>query len=166
MFKVGDTVVYSVHGLCEIDDISEKTYGKVTRTYYVMHPLEDPKLTINNPVDSDQAVMLAVMEKEEAEEVLQSFLEPGIAWIEDARLRYRNYSKLVNEGDRKEICKVINTLMRKKEEATTDKRKMYEQDRLLLSSTQNIMFKELAMSLDTSYEEITGRVNSLISQDA
>ena len=45
MFNVGDIIIHSAHGLCEIDDICEKTYGDTTRTYYVLHPL---KIEINH----------------------------------------------------------------------------------------------------------------------
>ncbi|UJL47379.1 CarD family transcriptional regulator [Virgibacillus sp. NKC19-16] len=163
MFNVGDLVIYSVHGLCEIDDISEKSYGKVTRNYYVMHPLENPKLTISNPVDSDQVVMLAVMGKKEAAEIIQSFQKPGISWIEDARERAKKYNSLVNTGDRKEISKVVNTLMKVNIEASRNNQRINTQDRDLLTNTQNVMFKELALSLDTSFEDISEKVNSMIS---
>ncbi|WP_373895434.1 CarD family transcriptional regulator [Virgibacillus natechei] len=163
MFNVGDLVIYSVHGLCEIDDIREKSYGKVTRNYYVMHPLENPKLTISNPVDSDQVVMKAVMEKDEATELMNSFQSPGIRWIEDARERTKQYNKVVNTGDRKEISKVVNTLMKTSLEAIRNQQKMNTQDRDLLTNTQNIMFMELAMSLDTSFDDINQKVNSMIS---
>ncbi|RKQ13666.1 CarD family transcriptional regulator [Oceanobacillus bengalensis] len=166
MFNVGDLVIYSVHGLCEIDDITDKTYGNVTRTYYVMHPLEDPRLTINTPVDSDKVVMLNMMEKEEAEEILQLFRQPGISWIEDARNRSKKYNSLVNTGDRKEISRIVNTLMRKNNEAHQNKKRLYDQDRTLLANIQKILFKELAMSLNISYEDISEQINRLIKYRA
>ena len=164
MFNVGDIIIYSAHGFCEIDDICEKTYGDTTRTYYVLHPLENSKLIINIPIDSKQVVMQKVMEREEAEEILHSFQQPGIEWIEDARQRTKHYKSLVNTGDRKVIAKVAITLMRKKREATKDKKKLDNDDRVLLANIQNIMYKELAVALDTSYEEISNKVKHMISQ--
>ncbi|WP_087975155.1 CarD family transcriptional regulator [Oceanobacillus rekensis] len=163
MFNIGDTIIYSIHGLSEIDDICEKTYGNVTRTYYVLHPLEDPGLTINTPVDNNQVVMLTVLEKKEAEDILQSFQQLGISWIEDPRQRYREYNRLINTGERKEISKVVNTLMRKNQELNRNKKKMYDQDRSLLIKTQKILFKELAVSLNTSYEDVSEKISSMIS---
>ena len=164
MFNVGDIIIYSAHGLCQIDDICEKTYGDTTRTYYVLHPLENSKLIINIPIDSKQVVMQKVMKREEAEEILHSFQQPGIEWIENARQRTKHYKSLVNTGDRKEIAKVAITLMRKKREATMDKKKLDDDDRVLLANIQNIMYKELAAALDTSYEEISNKVKHMISQ--
>ncbi|MGJ9457363.1 CarD family transcriptional regulator [Oceanobacillus sp. CF4.6] len=162
MFKVGDVIIYSVHGLCEVDDICEKTYHDVTRMYYVLHPQADPRLTINTPVENGKVVMITVIAREEAEKILQSFQQPGIKWIEEPRQRYKEYNRLVHTGDRKEISKVVNTLMLKSEQIKKSKRKLYDQDLRLLTNTQNIMFKELAVALDTSYEEISERVTSII----
>ncbi|SES31292.1 CarD family transcriptional regulator [Psychrobacillus sp. OK032] len=164
MFNVGDIIIYSAHGLCKIDDICEKTYGDNTRNYYVLHPLENSKLIINIPVDSEQVVMQKVVERDEAEDILQSFQQPGIEWIENAKQRTKQYNSLVNTGDRKEIAKVANTLMRKKREANKNKEKMYDHDRVLLTSIQNTMFKELALSLNTTYGEISTYVKRMISQ--
>ena len=57
MFNVGDMVIYSIHGLSRIDDICEKTISNVTKTYYVLHPLDQTNLIISAPVDSDKVVM-------------------------------------------------------------------------------------------------------------
>ena len=164
MFNIGDIIIHSAHGLCEIDDICEKTYGGATRSYYVLHPLENPKLIINIPIDSKQVVMQKMMQREEAEEILNCFQQPGIEWIEDNRQRSKQYKSLVNTGDRKEIAKVAITLMRKNHEASENKEKPYEPDRTLLANIKNIMFKELAVSLDTTYEDISKKVKHLISQ--
>ena len=87
MFDIGDVIFYSVHGLCKIDDICDKTISDVTRTYYVMHPLAGHNLTISIPIDNDNVVMLKPLESEEAEEILQSFKQPGVNWIDDVKQR-------------------------------------------------------------------------------
>ena len=69
---------------------------------------------------------------------------------------------MVKNGDRNEIAKVVNTLLRHNIELKKDNKKLYEQDRRILDTTQNILFKELAMSLDTSYEMISKRVSSML----
>ncbi len=42
-------------------------------------------------------------------------------------------------------------------------KKMNEQDRKLLMSIQNILFKELAISLETTMDEIVERTTSLMN---
>jgi CarD family transcriptional regulator len=36
MFKVGDSIIYSAYGVCQNDEICDKTVQGVTRTYYVL----------------------------------------------------------------------------------------------------------------------------------
>ena len=53
--------------------------------------------------------------------------------------------------------------MRKKHEIELSGKKFHEYDRKLLDSVSNILFAELAISLDTTFEEIFDRVTNLIS---
>lgn len=162
MFKIGDMIIYSVHGMCEVEDIVERTHRDVTRKYYVLHPLQDPQLTIYSPVDNDKVIMLKPLEKDEAEVILQSFENPGVPWIKDVKQRNRKYQQLIKNGDRKEIADIANTLMRKEFENKERSKKLYDQDQKLLNRIQGILFKELSMTLDTSYENIIKKVEDLI----
>src|SRR5690554_4632751 len=98
MFKIGDMIIYSVHGMCEVEDIVERTHRDVTRKYYVLHPLQDPQLPIYSPVDNDKVIMLKPLEKDEAEVILQSFENPGVPWIKDVKQRNRKYQQLIKNG--------------------------------------------------------------------
>lgn len=154
MFNVGDVIIYSVHGLSKIDDICEKTISNVTRKCYVLHPLEESNLTITTPVDNDKVVMLKIVNSEEAKRILQSFNQPGISWIEDSRQRSAKFQEIVKGGNREDIAKVANTLMRKSNELKMKEKKLYDQDRKILHTIQRILFKEIAMSLNTTFENV------------
>lgn len=162
MFDIGDVIVYSEHGLCQIDEICDKTFAGITRTYYVLHPLAESTLKISTPVDNDKVIMLKPLEHDAAKEILDSFTQPGMDWIEEAKQRSMKYNSLVKTGNRKEIARIANTLMRKDLELRLNNKRIYDQDRKLLHTIQNILFKELALALDTSFEEIVDRVNNLI----
>jgi CarD family transcriptional regulator len=159
MYNIGDLIIYSAHGICKIDDICEKTISGSTTMYYVLHPIENSKyLSISIPVQNDKVVMLDLLEKEEAHEILESFKEPGIKWTDKPNLRYSLYNNIVTTGDRKEIAKMVNTLLMKQNEADLQGKKLYEQDRKLLDTAQNILFKEMAISLNTTWEDINEMV--------
>ena len=102
LFNIGDLIIYSAHGICKIDDICEKTVLGVTRPYYVLHPIENKsELIISTPVHNDKVVMLELVDKVEAIEILESFKEKGIQWIEKPNARHSTYSDMINTGDRK-----------------------------------------------------------------
>jgi CarD family transcriptional regulator len=115
MYNIGDLVIYSSHGICHIDEICEKTYLNVTKSYYVLHPLGNSKLEINIPVDSDKITMKDLPDRAEAEELLDSFRYEGISWVDIKSQRAAIYYDIAKSGDRKQISRIANTLMRKKE---------------------------------------------------
>lgn len=165
MFKKGDLVTYSTHGMCKIVDICMKTYAGIDKTYYILRPIEDNNLTIQCPTDNKQTVMLEMMDEGEAEEILESFKRPGINWIDKPNDRKRYYSDMIKTGNREMIAKIVNTLLRKKSKVENNGKKLAEADRKMLSSIQKILFKELAFSLNTSFETIDKQVNKLIKQN-
>lgn len=162
MFEVGDLIVYATHGICRVDDISEMTFYDMTKTYYILHPIEDPKLTIRVPVDNDSVVMLKVIEKEQAKAIIESFALPGSEWIEKNTERAHKYHQIINRGNREEIARIINTLMRRKLTVEMEGKKLGEADNRMLTSIQKIMFTELSISLNKTFEDIMEQVTELI----
>lgn len=162
MFKVGDLIIYSIHGICRVDDICEKIFQDVRKDYYILHPIEDNKLTISAPVDSDKINMLEIITEKEAEEVLESFKQPGIQWIDVDTIRNREYSEIVKRGNRREIVQVFNTLLKVKNNVEGNGRKFYGNDKDLFNNIQKILFGELAIALNSSFDEINKRVMNII----
>src|SRR5690606_18113128 len=112
MFQIGDLIIYSTHGLCKIEKICEKTLFGATRTYYVVQPLDDSKLTLSVPVDNRSVYMSKVINKKEAEKMLECFKLPGIPWIERSIERKNKYAEVAKTGKREDIVKIIVTLLR------------------------------------------------------
>lgn len=162
MFKVGDLIIYSGQGICCIDDICEQRFLGVAKEYYILHPIERLGLKISIPIDNDKISMMELINKEEACEIMETFKLPGIDWIELASYRIQQYLEIVKRGNRKEISKVANTLLRKKHNAELKGKKLYEQDTNLLNNIKNILFLEIAIALDTTFEAINERITSLI----
>jgi CarD family transcriptional regulator len=164
MFNIGDLIIYSAHGVCRIDDICEKTYMCDTKYYYDLHPIENCKLKISIPIDNDKVIMMDLIDNKEAEEIVESFKLPGVRWIEFGNERTQKYSDMVKSGDRKEISMIINTLMRMKHKAEMGEKKFHEKDSRLLNTIQNILFIELAMSLNTTFDAINEKITNFIKE--
>lgn len=162
MFCVGEVVIYSAHGLCQVQEICEKTYGGKSRMYYVLHPIDDPQLTISIPTDSAAATVLPLIDKEDAESMIHSFDQPGIPWIENGNQRSLKYQGTINQGNRQHICQVVNTLMKRKYDAEKDGKKLGKTDLKLLETVQKILFTEFALVLRTTVEDIQTRVDNRI----
>lgn len=163
MFKKGDLVIYSNHGICKIDDICEKKIAYVTKNYYILHPMNDKKLSISIPVDNNKVSMLELLTKEEAKVILESFKEKGVDWIDVNKDRTEIYNEIIKLGNRIEIAKIINTLMKEKVLLESNGKKFYEKDEKMLLGIKNILFSELAFLLNTTSEEIEQKVSGYIS---
>ena len=167
MFKKGDLVLYSVHGICEIDDICEKTFSYEKREYYTLHPIKEEKLTISIPVDSDKISILELLSKEEAQDVVESFKDSslGTEWITIDKERGDTYSNVVRYGKREEVIKVANTLMRTKIDLESQGKKFHEKDKKILEDIQKVLFSELAFSLEISCDEVKKAINKNVKEE-
>jgi CarD family transcriptional regulator len=163
MFNIGEKIIYAEHGICQIDGICDKTYFGKTRTYYVLHPIANKhQLTISTPVDNKEISMSRLINREEAKELLKIFKQPGIEWIEKLQPRIHAYNNIVKTGNRKDIIKLVHTLLKKKSELEMNDRKFGNYDNELLNMIQNILYNELALAFNTTYEAILKKVNRLI----
>lgn len=164
MFKKGELIIYSSRGICCIDDICQKTYQGAMKNYYILHPVEDGKLSISIPADNNMVKIMELVTKDEAEVILGSFKQPGIDWIEGDNERAEVYLNMVKSGDRKKIAMITNTLMKRKLQAEIGGSRFIEKDRKLLLRIQNILFAELAYSLNTTAEDINETVSGYINK--
>ncbi|NFV13942.1 CarD family transcriptional regulator [Clostridium sp. FAM 1755] len=111
MFSIGDLIIYSGQGICCIADICKKTYGDFTKEEYVLHPIENCKLTIGIPVDNDKVTMLEIIDRNEAKQIIESFKFKEVNWIDICSRRNSIYLEVLQKGNRKEISKIVNTLI-------------------------------------------------------
>lgn len=154
MYNVGDVVIYSTHGLCSIEDICEQTYSDITKTYYVLQPLNDSKLTIRTPTDNAKNQLRNIIDKEEALKILHSFTSPGVEWLEQSTHRMRLHVEIIKTGDRQKQADLLNTLFRKRLEYIAIEKKFPKQEEKLLHSLQEIIFSEFSIVLNKSSDEI------------
>jgi len=154
MYSVGDVVIYSSHGLCSIEDICEQTFSDITKTYYVLHPLNDSKLTIRTPIDNAKKQLRDIIKKDEALKILHSFTSPGVEWIEQNTHRMRSHIEIIKSGDRQKQANLLNTLLRKKLEFLAIEKKFPNQEEKLLQTLQESIFSEFSIALDKPSEEI------------
>ncbi|ATP41563.1 CarD family transcriptional regulator [Solibacillus sp. R5-41] len=163
MYNVGDVVIYSSHGLCSIKDICEQTFSDITKTYYVLEPLNDPNLTIRTPIDNEGKQLREIMKKEEAIKILHSFTSPGIEWVEQSTHRMRLHLEIIKTGDRQKQAHLLNTLLRKKIDYVALEKKFPTQEEKLILSLQELIFSEFSIVLNKSSEEIYDQVLAQIS---
>lgn len=136
MFRVGDKVVYPMHGAGTIEAIEEREVLGEIRQYYVMHmPVGNMKVYI--PLNSvDNLGLREVISRSQVPDVLR-VLEvkdstADLAW----NRRYRANLEKIRSGNILEVAQVVRSLYQRDKEKglSAGEKKMYENACQILTS--------------------------------
>lgn len=162
MFKVGDLIVYSSHGVCRIYNIREKVFLGEKKNYYEIHPINDERLFLSVPVEKGDLLLFKMADKSEAEDLLNKFNEKGYEWIDNNNERVKIYTDILKTGKREDISLVLNALITEGIKLSKIDKKLNEKDKRILSSIEEILFEELAYALEITKEEVKSKIYKII----
>ncbi|HHY95554.1 MAG TPA: CarD family transcriptional regulator [Firmicutes bacterium] len=136
MFKVGDKVVYPMHGAGVIEAIEEHEVLGQKQEYYIMRlPFGDMKVMI--PVRSaDQVGLRSVVSSERMDAVILSLHQPVPAATGNWNHRYRANLEKIKSSDIFEVAGVVQSLTYRDREKglSTGERRMLEVAKQILVS--------------------------------
>ncbi len=157
MYKIGDKIVYPMHGAGIIEQIEQKVILGERREYYVLRvPCGDMKIMI--PVDkSDDIGVRSVISAEEMNEVLAILRGESTEMSANWNRRYRENTDKLKTGDAKEVAEVLRNLLRTDREKTlsTGEKKM-------LSSARQILVSEMILASDLDPAEADKLIGSTV----
>ena len=162
--KIGDRIVYPMHGAGEVTGIEENEVGGVTKSYYVLRlPMGNLKLML--PIDKiDEIGLRDVIGKEKIPEVAEVL--KGAAEHSQGSWNKRYHANLdrMKTGDILEVAAIARNLMRQNE-----KKKISSGEQRLLETAKQILISELVFALDKTPEEISDwldeQVNSYVEPE-
>ena len=160
MYKVGDHIVYPVHGVGRIDAIEEKEVLKEKNDYYLITVLVS-KMKVMIPVkNADMIGIRAIISEKEVRAVLDILEKDENTSVDDWKLRYQNNMDKVKSGSITQVAEVARDLYRRGQikELSIMERKLYETAYQLLSN-------EVALSLKVDLEDAGGIVSDSLSID-
>ena len=158
--KIGDRIVYPMHGAGEVTEIEENEVGGVTKSYYIMQlPMGSLKLML--PVDKIKEIGLReVIDKSqlgEVEKVLSGESDDAVgSWNK----RYHATLDRLKTGDILEVAAVARNISRQ-----NVKRKISSGEARLMELSRQILISELVYVLDKSPEETSAWVDLHIGID-
>jgi len=159
MFKVGDKVVYPMHGAGIIKAIEEKEILGEQDQYYVMFlPIGEMKVMI--PVDGVDVGLRPVIDKDELESVLDVLRAGRTRMSSNWNRRYRANTEKLKTGDIYEVAEVVRNLTLRHEEKglSTGERKM-------LDNSRQILVSELVLILSATTEEVEQMIDEALKRD-
>lgn len=160
MYKIGDSVVYPMHGAGIIEDIEVKeVLGKEQSYYVVRMPIGDMKVMV--PMENAVGVgMRDVIDEAEAEKVLSAFRTAETDVIQNWNKRFRENMVKIKSGDIFEVATVVKSLMlRDKEKGlSTGERKM-------LSNAKQILISEIVVATGSDHQSIEDKLLGMVEEE-
>ncbi len=159
-YKIGDRVLYPMHGAGVIEAIEEKKILGETHAYYVMRlPAGDMKVMI--PMQHvDEIGVRDIISRDEAADVIAHFGMHMNGDDSNWNKRFRDNMAKLKSGDIKEVLGVVKNLMcrDKKKGLSTGERKM-------LSNAKQILISELVLTDVAGVDEIEKRLEAAVADE-
>lgn len=157
MFKVGDKIVYPMHGAGIIDAIETFSFQGEEKEYFMLKmPIGDMDISIPSDKIGEMNIREIITE-EEGREVLKILDDDPTEMSSNWTKRYRDNQEILKSGDIFEIAKMVRNLSlldSDKGLSTTEKK--------LLNSARRILASELVMAGSLIKEEAEKMIDESI----
>lgn len=157
MFKIGDKIVYPMHGAGIIDSIEKKEFLGEEKDYFILKmPIGDMDISIPTKKINDMNIR-DVISKEEGDRVLKILDDDPSDMSSNWTVRYRQNQEILKTGDIFEIAKMVRNL------AILDKDKgLSTTEKKLLNRSRRILASELVMAGSLEKEEAEKMIDESI----
>lgn len=155
MFKAGDYVIKPNTGICRIVEIVQMDLlGDGEKDYYLLHPVSDARSTLYVTVDADRKRLRPAMNKEEAMQFIKDIPEIAVAWISNEKLREQTYKDAFRTNEAADLVSIIKNMYLRKQERLAAGKKITATDDKYFQQAENILYSELAVSLDVNVNDV------------
>ncbi len=158
MYKVGDKIVYPMHGVGNIDGIEKKTVLGKKADYYIISIINS-KMKVMIPVtNADNIGIRAIIQKKEIKKVLAVLSKDENSSVDDWKERYQNNIDKIKSGSIYEVAEVARDLFRRgsTKELSIMERKLYE-------NAYQLVTHEIALAKDINIEDAGNIVSEALS---
>lgn len=161
MFKVGQEVVYPVHGAGVIEGIEKREILGQQKDYYVLR-ITTGDLQVLIPVDGvENAGLREVCDKETLDRVHDILMDEPGPWEENWNRRYRINMDKIKSGAIESIAEVVRnlTLRDMKKGLSAGEKKM-------LDNARKVLVSEIVMADNSTAEQVNERLQQIFTERA
>lgn len=160
MYKVGDRIVYPMHGAGTIIGIEKKEILGEESMYYIMKmPIANIRISI--PVDNiDSIGIRPVMSVEDGKKVMDILRQESTAMSSNWSQRYRENLENLKTGDPFEIAEIVRNLQIRDME-----KGLSSSEKKMLNSSKRMLISELIIIGSMTVEEAQDMIDEAISVD-
>lgn len=155
MYKIGDYIVKSVNGVCEVADIVEMSmFGNEKKKYYQLIPVADMGARLYVPVDRTDGSLRPVMTEAEARNLIIRIPEIEESWISNEKERERNYKEAVQSSNPERLIGVIKLIYQRKKTRQQQGKKTTAVDGRYFDTAEKLLYSELEFAMKKNKNEI------------
>lgn len=158
MFKIGDKIVYPMHGVGEIEGIEKKVILGKRNEYYLITIINNG-MKVMIPVNNAKEIGIrSIIAKKDIKKVMTILSTEADSIEEDWKIRYQNNIDKVKSGSIYEVAEVARDLYRRgsEKELSIMERKLYE-------NAYQLITYEVAMSKNVDIEDAGNIVSEALS---
>ena len=147
-YKLGQEVVYPLHGVGKINVIEERDFRGKDIMYYIIY-LEVSDMTVFIPVDkADELGIRAIVSARESKKALKLIAEDYEPVPTDWKMRYQMNLDLLKSGSVLDIATVVRNLYHR-----SKVKELPILERKLFDSALRLLIDEISISLNKEKEE-------------
>lgn len=161
MFKVGDVVVYPIHGVARITDIKKERIGNSDQLCYILETeikTANVRPVIKLPVNKVKSNRVRkIVAEEEVSKVIDILKKRGMKTdTQTWNRRHREYQEKMRSGSIFEAAEVFRdlSLLKENKDLSHGERRLFDQAR-------NLLIKELAIAKRTDEIEIETTITNI-----
>lgn len=159
MYKIGDKIVYPMHGAGVISAIEEKEILGKKQKYYVMKmPVGDMKVMV--PMEGAENIGIRdIISKDTCHDVIEAFKNCIPELNSNWNKRYRENMEKIRGGNIFDVAEVVKALLLRDSEKV-----LSAGERKMLSSAKQILISEIVLSLGLTAKEVETTLLGLVKQ--
>ncbi len=158
MYKIGDKIVYAVHGAGTIVDIQEIEILDNTQKYYILLlPINDIKISIPES-EINSGKIRPIISKEEGKRVMDILRSERTAMSSNWGKRYRENLEQLKSGDIFEIADIVRNLT-----ILDSEKSLSASEKKMLNDAKRVMVSELVIVGSMTKEEASEMIDDAIT---
>ena len=163
MYRIGDEVIYGIHGVCAIRDVETRTVDKKKIQYFVLEPINSAADRFYVPAENPAALakLRHIISRPELDALLTSDEIRQNCWIVDENHRKQRYRELISSADRCALLQMIHTLHIHKREQVEAGRKFHLCDENFLRDAERLLNSEFSLVLEIEPDSVGPYIRSL-----
>ena len=166
IFEKGSYVVYGINGICKVEDIRTLNIDGIPkdRLYYVLIPTQRKESEIFTPVHNQKVQMRKILNKQEAEQLIDQIPEVKTLWIQNEREREQCYKQYLRTCDCMDCVRIIKTLYLRKRDRLVQGKKVTAVDERYLKMAEENLYAELALVFELSEEQMEAYITKRLEK--